>query len=394
MKKLCLEKGGFLNSLFGGRVDTSSGGTGEVVYTNYDDTEVRELITDSEGDISDLDDTKADKVKNATANNFAALDSTGNLKDSGKKASDFVDVAAVNKRIYETSVIGLQRNYIADVESYSFLYSMPSTVTAFLTRFGGTTADASSPAPCKTSLYLTYVDNNGYISYFKALGFVNWSYNSTNHYYSLFLITDIFSAELRGTVGNGNALTWSVQSPIYNIDFVPTQSSSKFITSGAVYTAVIKDTIPTENSTKLVTSGGVYNALLSRLGLPLTSIAFDIDDGAIVLQADTTQYVGCFYDGGAIFRMAYVSFVNEDDDVYKFLGIVYSDSDDSSYARVFIGERVIALKKSGSTITLDSTESYTLDDVLLENTSSSSSSNSTPTPDDSTPSPSMSPSYS
>ena len=32
---------------------------------------------------------KADKVKNGTSGNFAALDSTGNITDSGKKASDF-----------------------------------------------------------------------------------------------------------------------------------------------------------------------------------------------------------------------------------------------------------------------------------------------------------------
>lgn len=36
---------------------------------------------------------KADKVSGATNNNFAALDANGNLKDSGKKASDFADAA-------------------------------------------------------------------------------------------------------------------------------------------------------------------------------------------------------------------------------------------------------------------------------------------------------------
>ena len=34
-------------------------------------------------------DKKADKVTGATADNFASLDTNGNLKDSGKKASDF-----------------------------------------------------------------------------------------------------------------------------------------------------------------------------------------------------------------------------------------------------------------------------------------------------------------
>ena len=35
-------------------------------------------------------DTKAEKVSSATSGDFAALDSNGNLTDSGKKTSDFV----------------------------------------------------------------------------------------------------------------------------------------------------------------------------------------------------------------------------------------------------------------------------------------------------------------
>ena len=41
---------------------------------------------------------KADKVKNATSGNFAALDANGNLIDSGKKPADFVD-AETGKRL-------------------------------------------------------------------------------------------------------------------------------------------------------------------------------------------------------------------------------------------------------------------------------------------------------
>ena len=41
---------------------------------------------------------KADKVKNATAGNFAALDESGNMTDSGKKPSDFV-AAETGKRL-------------------------------------------------------------------------------------------------------------------------------------------------------------------------------------------------------------------------------------------------------------------------------------------------------
>ena len=41
---------------------------------------------------------KADKVAKATNGNFAALDADGNLKDSGKKAADFV-AAEAGKRL-------------------------------------------------------------------------------------------------------------------------------------------------------------------------------------------------------------------------------------------------------------------------------------------------------
>ena len=48
---------------------------------------------------------KADKVSGATANNFAGLDSNGNLKDSGKKASDFLTASDITgKKNTQTAV--------------------------------------------------------------------------------------------------------------------------------------------------------------------------------------------------------------------------------------------------------------------------------------------------
>lgn len=52
----------------------------------------RYLITDYPG--ADTND-KADKVAGATSGNLASLDASGNLADSGKKASDFVAASAV-----------------------------------------------------------------------------------------------------------------------------------------------------------------------------------------------------------------------------------------------------------------------------------------------------------
>lgn len=68
--------------------------------------------------------TKADKVSNATAGNFAGLDANGNLTDSGKKASDFA-LANVNSIIStETDA----NNCRASAGKVTY-YSLPSTAT-------------------------------------------------------------------------------------------------------------------------------------------------------------------------------------------------------------------------------------------------------------------------
>ena len=62
--------------------------------------------------VSDLADSlgagKADKVSGATSGNFAALDSNGNLTDSGKKASDFATAAQGSKA--DTAIQGVKVN--------------------------------------------------------------------------------------------------------------------------------------------------------------------------------------------------------------------------------------------------------------------------------------------
>ena len=59
----------------------------------------------SEKLVKDSLDGKADKVSNATAGNFAALDANGNLTDSGKKASDFSDSHHGHGYIDENGII-------------------------------------------------------------------------------------------------------------------------------------------------------------------------------------------------------------------------------------------------------------------------------------------------
>ena len=91
-------------------VDQTGGGGGGT--TNYNalsnkpqiggvelqgDKSLHELGIAAESSIPDVTG-KADKVTGGTENNFAALDANGNLKDSGKKASDFATPSDVNAK--------------------------------------------------------------------------------------------------------------------------------------------------------------------------------------------------------------------------------------------------------------------------------------------------------
>ena len=60
-----------------------------VPMSEQDSTKVKDAI-DGKANANHTHADKADKVSGGTADNFAALDANGNLKDSGKKASDFL----------------------------------------------------------------------------------------------------------------------------------------------------------------------------------------------------------------------------------------------------------------------------------------------------------------
>lgn len=65
-------------------------------------------------DITSLNSAKADKVASATADNFAGLDANGNLKDSGKKASDFATAAQgakADSAVQDASYVHTDNNY-------------------------------------------------------------------------------------------------------------------------------------------------------------------------------------------------------------------------------------------------------------------------------------------
>jgi len=120
--------------------------------------------------ITNLGSTKADKVTGQfTANNFAALDSNGNLKDSGKKAADFVDSTAYATKItsIEGDIEDLQDNKankvnpatdgnFASLNGYGDLTDSGKKAADFATAAQGAKADSAiQGVKCSTDSALT-----------------------------------------------------------------------------------------------------------------------------------------------------------------------------------------------------------------------------------------------
>jgi hypothetical protein len=76
------------------------------------------------------DNTKADKVANATSGNFAGLDSNGNLTDSGKKSSDFATSAQGSKA--DSAIQGVKVNGTSLTPDSSMVVDiLPATSAAY-----------------------------------------------------------------------------------------------------------------------------------------------------------------------------------------------------------------------------------------------------------------------
>lgn len=77
-----------------------------------------------------VDNTKADKVSNATSGDFAGLDSNGNLTDSGKKASDFATSAQGSKA--DSAIQGVKVNGTSLTPDSSMVVDiLPATSAAY-----------------------------------------------------------------------------------------------------------------------------------------------------------------------------------------------------------------------------------------------------------------------
>lgn len=125
-------------------------GLGNVANTGDSDTPVSGGTTKftTGGAYTELN-KKADKVSGATNNNFAALDANGNLKDSGKKASDFADSSHTHTTVIAT-------------DSGTPAVTLAANTTYALTA-GGTTVIFKTP-PDNNTTYTNPKLGHGYAS--------------------------------------------------------------------------------------------------------------------------------------------------------------------------------------------------------------------------------------
>jgi hypothetical protein len=98
-------------------------------------------------DVGPLLSNKADKVGGATLDNFAGLDATGNLKDSGSKASDFI-INVDQQHIYYVGKHGNDANTGRNIES------------AFLT-FGAAITEAVAQTPTMLNQFVIECEDRG-----------------------------------------------------------------------------------------------------------------------------------------------------------------------------------------------------------------------------------------
>lgn len=131
-------------------IESDDENLGDVVA---DSINVQTLLLGGE-DVGAMIGGKADKVSNATNNHFAALDSNGNLKDSGKQASDFAtaaqgakaDSAIQGVKVNNTSLTpssGVVNIPAADTSNYGVVKFMTSAEAAQLWDDAWTAATAS-----------------------------------------------------------------------------------------------------------------------------------------------------------------------------------------------------------------------------------------------------------
>ena len=189
---------------------------------------------------------KADKVSSATNNNFAALDANGNLKDSGKKAADFLTAHQ-------------------DISGKADKVSSPTSGNFAALDSNGNLTDSGH----KHGDYLTsHQDISGKQDKITASGLLKG--NGSGGVSAAVAGTD-YQAPLPAQTGNsgkflktnGSALSWDT------VDALPAQTgnSGKYLkTDGSAASWAAVDTAPASASQNLITSGAVYTAIFGAMG--------------------------------------------------------------------------------------------------------------------------------
>ena len=257
---------------------------------------------------------KADKVANATNNNFAALDGNGNLKDSGKKATDFTNSipsggpSGAIVIVSNSGQIGRSDKTLSDLMPSTTIDTTPTADSDHLVTSGGVKAALDA------KYSINQVDEND---------------EQEAHLSAIAEDDDIyFDFRLK----NGNTQK-NVLLTISKMDNFARAISNP-------------DTTPTANSDKLVTSGGVKAALDGKAPSGDTEVIFYEGENIFV-------YLPNYFTNGVRQRSFILNYEGEAAELIDLFGGNTNDSirilshDDSiiTVAECYIAVRVI--KQSG-----------------------------------------------
>ena len=213
---------------------------------------------------------KADKVANATENNFAALDSNGNLKDSGKKASDFVtDVSGKADKVASAT-----ENDFAGLDSNGNLKDSGKKASDFAAA-SHTHSGYAEKVSGATSGNFAGLDSNGNLtdSGKKASDFVTDVSGKADKVTSP-TENDFAALDSNGNLKDSGKKASDFAEAAAGLPTGGTQAQFLMKTSGTNYAAswVSPDTVPGTNTNNVITSGAV-KTVKDSADLALSSIA-------------------------------------------------------------------------------------------------------------------------
>lgn len=305
---------------------------------------------------------KIDKVEEATADNFLALKADGSIKDSGKRASDFADAAATSTSLAnkQDKLTSFTAGNFVKVKSDGTLEDSGKNASDFMPATPiDTTPTANSDNLVTSGGIKTALNGKAAINHSHNVSditgmdkiqdgdnLIEISGDDTNGEINIKLMSE-------GDEGEGEDQDFSINADdLYNIlypDDSPRQSSSKLITSGAVFSAL--------------------SALSSELGgkldaVPELEVHFDVSGGALVKVSDETEYDDVLSEAVAgVYKWVpiFIGIYDSNEDAYtKFMGTarIGGLTDNITHqlyeidVDIYVGSYTIHLVKTVSTSTI------------------------------------------